>query len=127
MTTSTPPTDPNVLAVLHVLSHRDCSKEDLYNALEELRNMTGQAIVAALEAHKAEISAKIDAQNIKIDAQNAKIDSHRAELSAKIDAHKTELVTKIDALRDQLTRDRRILWTLVALIGAAVVRDLIVG
>ena len=120
MTTSTPPTDPNVLAVLHVLSQRDCSKEDLYNALEGLRNMTGQAIVAALEAHKAEISAKIDA--------------HRAELSAKIDAqntkidtHKAELITKIDSVKDQLTRDRRILWTLVALIGAAVVRDLIVG
>ena len=102
---ATAPTDPDALAVLHVLSSTSSNREDVYNALEGLRHMAGHAIAAALEIHKAELAAKIDSQNARFDAQS----------------------TQFDALKDQLTRERRILWTLVALLGVAVLRSLIAG
>ena len=102
---ATSPTDPDALAVLHVLTNRSSSPEDLYNALEGLRHMAAHAIAAALETHKAELAAKIDIQNARFEAQG----------------------TQFDALKDQLTRERRILWTLVGLLGVAVLRYLITG
>ena len=62
MATSTPLTDADSLAVLHTLSHPDLSPEDACNAVEGIRHMAGHAITATLDAHKAEINAKFDAQ-----------------------------------------------------------------
>ncbi len=58
---ATPPTDPDGLAGLHVLSGPPCDPEDVYKALQGLRNMAGQNIIAAIEANKVEVSAKLDA------------------------------------------------------------------
>jgi len=58
---ATPPTDPDGLAVLHVLSGPDRDPEDVYNAVQGLRNMAGQNIIAAIEANKVEVNAKLDA------------------------------------------------------------------
>ena len=46
-----------------------------------------------------------------------------AKLDAKFDAQTTELA----ALKDQLRRERAMLWAVIALLGAAVVRYLLVG
>ena len=58
---ATPPTDPDGLAVLHVLSGPDRDPEDVYDAVQGLRNMAGQNIIAAIEANKVEVNAKLDA------------------------------------------------------------------
>ena len=55
MPTSTPPTDPDGLAVLHALSREGLSSEDAYNALEGLRNMTGRRVEARLYALESKI------------------------------------------------------------------------
>ena len=56
MPTSTPPTDPDGVAVLHALSREGLSAEDAYNALEGLRNMAGRRV----EARLAALESKID-------------------------------------------------------------------
>ncbi|MYB52398.1 MAG: hypothetical protein F4X77_09400 [Acidobacteriia bacterium] len=78
MATSTPPTDPDSLAVLHALSRVELSPEDTYNALEGLRTMSGRAVTAAIEAHNAKIDSKLDAQGAKFDALESKLDTLRA-------------------------------------------------
>ena len=60
MPTSTPPTDPDALAVLHALSREGLSPEDAYNALEGLRNMTGRDVHARLDVLESKLEAKID-------------------------------------------------------------------
>ena len=60
MSTSTPPTDPDGLAVLHALSREGLSSEDAYNALEGLRNMTGRDVHARLDALESKLGSKID-------------------------------------------------------------------
>ena len=72
MSTSTPPADPDSLAVLHALSRVDLSPEDTYYALEGLHNMSGRAVTAAIEAHNAEIDSKLDAQGAKFDTLESK-------------------------------------------------------
>ena len=79
MATSTPPTDPDSLAVLHALGREGLNPEDAYNAVEGIRHMAGHAIIATLEAHKAELATKFEAQ--------------KAELEARFDAQKAELAT----------------------------------
>ena len=51
------------------------------------------------------------------------IASFEAKLDAKFDAQTAELA----ALKDQLRRERAMLWAVIALLGAAVVRYLLVG
>ena len=61
MPTSTPPTDPDSLAVPHALSRDELSPEDAYNALEGLSIMAGHNVTAPIEAHNAKIDLKFDA------------------------------------------------------------------
>lgn len=102
--TTTSPTDPDGLAVLHVLNRRQedeaLSSEDMYNAMQGVRNMSGQNAVVLL-------GAKIDAQNVEIRARNANIVSKIDALTANIDA----LTANIDAVTDQL---RALRWMVVA-------------
>ena len=126
MTQSTPPTDPDALAILHAFSSKDLSTQDAYNALGALRSMIGKNVDAAFEVQNAKfdaINAKFDAINTKIDAFNAKIDAFNASVDTKIDAFNA----KIDTLQEHLRRERAMLWAVIALLGAAVLRYLLVG
>ncbi len=84
MAISTPPTDPDGLAIHHALSRPDLDPEDVYNATQGIANMAGRATVEILGA--------------KIDAQSARV----ADLA------------------EQLRRERKVLWALIAILGAAV-------
>ena len=55
MPTSTPPTNPDALAVLHALSREGPRPEDAYNGLEGLRNMTGRDVQARLDTLESKI------------------------------------------------------------------------
>ena len=74
MPTSTPPADPDSLAVLHALSRPDLSPEDAYNAMEGLRNMAAANLIDRFES-------KLDA---RFRALEAEIRSQRAMLWALI-------------------------------------------
>ena len=98
--TTTSPTDPDGLAVLHVLNRRQedeaLSSEDVYNAMQGVRNMSGRTAIAQL-------GAKIDAQNVEIHALKAnidsKIDAQTARTATKFDAQIAELRAQTDQLR----------------------------
>ena len=88
--------------------------EDMaYTAVQEVRNMAGQNVTAELGARIAELGTNTDAKfagmNAKFAGADAKIDSMRAEIMARLDA------------------ERRIVWTLLLLIAAAVLADLFRG
>ena len=50
-----------------------------------------------------------------------------ANLIARFESKLDALNAKFDGLKDEMQRERRILWALVALIGAAVIRYLVAG
>ena len=86
--TTTPPTDPDGLAVLHVLNCRQedeaPSSERMYNAVQGVRNMSGQNVIVQL-------GAKIDAQHAEIRAQNAKVDSRIEAQNDEIRAQNAQI------------------------------------
>ena len=66
MATTTPPTDPDSLAVLHALSVDDLHPQDAHNAVAGIQIMAGRNVIAAIEAHTARIDAQIATVNDKI-------------------------------------------------------------
>ena len=106
---TTPPADPDSLAVLHALSQGGLSPEDAYNALEALRNMAAANLIARFES-------KLDAQNAIIAAQNARLDSQKALFESKLDAQNIKLDAQNVKLDAQDTKLKMLMW----MIGAAV-------
>ncbi len=128
--------------------------EDMaYTAVQEVRNMAGQNVTAELGARIAELGTKTDSKFAEL---GAKTDAKFAELGTNTDAKFAELGTntdakfagtdakfagtdakiagadaKIDSMRAEimarLDAERRIVWTLLLLIAAAVLADLFRG
>ncbi len=69
MPTSTPPADPDSLAVLHALSRDDLSPEDAYNALEGVLNMAAANLIARFESKLDALSAQQDAKLTALDTK----------------------------------------------------------
>lgn len=111
--TNTPPTDPDGLAVLYAVSHPpdEVSPADMYNAVQGVRNMSGQNVIsqlgAKLDAQAAELrsrNAKLDEQAAKIDAHGSKIDAHGSKIdaqAAKIDAQAVKMDAQAAKMDDQ--------------------------
>ena len=58
----TSPTDPDGQAVYHVLAKDDQpTGEEVYNAVQGIRNMAGQTIAALIETWRAESNARLEA------------------------------------------------------------------
>ncbi len=106
-----------------------------YTAVQEVRNMAGQNVTAELGARIAglgtktdskfaELGAKTDAKFAELgtntDAKFAGTDAKIAGADAKIDSMRAEIMARLDA-------ERRIVWTLLLLIAAAVLADLFRG
>ena len=92
----TPPTDPDGLAVFQVLTQRrPPSAVEAYNAVQGVRNMSGQTLAAEIRTAQQSTVAKIDAQN-----------------------------ARFDALQTEIRGQRAMIWTLITILGAAVVGGL---
>ena len=117
--------------------------EDMaYTAVQEVRNMAGQNVTAELGARIAELGTKTDSKFAELgaktdakfaelgtntdakfagtDAKFAGTDAKIAGADAKIDLMRAEIMARLDA-------ERRIVWTLLLLIAAAVLADLFRG
>lgn len=93
-----PPPSPDEARVFELLLKTGLEARDALRLLLEIRDMAAANLIARFES-------KLDGQNAKFDAVNA----------------------NIEALKDQLRRERAMLWAVIALLGAAVMRYLLVG
>lgn len=116
--------------------------ETAYEAVEEVRDMAGQNVVAELRAHSdrryAELNARIERSETELRTHNdrnyaelrARIDSNYAELrahsdrnyaelSARIDSNHAELSARIDTLADRIDTLQKLLWPLVIAVSVA--------
>lgn len=104
--TNTPPTDPDGLAVLYAVSHPpdEVSPADMYNAVQGVRNMSGQNVISQLGAKLDAQAAELRSRNAKLDEQAAKIDAHGSKIdaqAAKIDAQAVKLDAQAAKMDDQ--------------------------
>lgn len=93
------PDDKRIFLLVRELGLGDA---DAYTFVQELQNMAAANLIARFES-------KLDA---KFEALNAKFDGLKDQLQRE---------------RDHRRRERRITWTLVGLLGAAVIRYLVAG
>ena len=105
--------------------------ETAYEAVEEVRDMAGQNVVAELRAHSdrryAELNARIERSETELRTHNdrnyaelrARIDSNYAELRAHSDRNYAELSARIDTLADRIDTLQKLLWPLVIAVSVA--------
>ena len=89
-------------ALFQALSNPEPDPQVVHAAIEEVRQIASQNVIAVL-------GSKIDSQGAKIDILAAKIDSQGAEIRAEIKAQ----TARIDILQ-------RVIWPLIAILATFV-------
>ena len=82
----------------------------VYDAVQEVRQLASHNIVAALQAHSAEVGAKLD-------LYMAKVDYYKAEMAAKLAAQKAELTAGLAAQKAEIGATNKKLDVAVSEIG----------
>ena len=93
----------------------------VYDAAQELRNLARNNIVAALQAHAAEIGSKLDAfkavTEAKFDAINGKIDAQKAKTDARFDAQQAKMEAGFADVRAEISANNKKLDTVLSEMG----------
>ncbi|MDE0433316.1 MAG: hypothetical protein OXH92_04860 [Bryobacterales bacterium] len=107
-------------AIYLALSSPEPDPRVVHAAIEEIRDLSGQNVIAVLGAKIDALGARIDAQSTRIDALSARIDAQIAEVKAEIKAQSERIDAqseRIDLLQRVIWR---VIWPLVALVAAPV-------
>ena len=96
------PTEPVTGALFQALSSPEPDPKVVHAAIEEVRQIASQNVIAVLGAQITELKAQIDILTAKIDSQGAEI---RAEIKAQ--------TARIDVLQ-------RVIWPLIGLLATTV-------
>jgi hypothetical protein len=107
-------------AIYLALSSPEPDPRVVHAAIEEIRDLSGQNVIAVLGAKIDALGARIDAQSTRIDALSARIDAQIAEVKAEIKAQSERIDAqseRIDLLQRVIWR---VIWPLIALLAAPV-------
>ena len=121
-------------AIYLALSSPEPDPRVVHAAIEEIRDLSGQNVIAVLGAKIDALGARIDAQSTRIDALSARIDAQIAEVKAEIKAQSERIDAqseRIDAQSERIDAQSeridllqrviwRVIWPLVALVAAPV-------
>ena len=106
-----------------------------YSADDEVRSQAGQNVITVLNAHFAELNAKIEALETRIDTKiegletriDTKIEAFETRIDAKIentqgqiDSLRAELSGRLDAVNSRIDTLQRVIWPLVVLLASTV-------
>ena len=114
-------TDPDDRVLFDALREAGASEKMAYTAVQEVRNMAGQNVLAAIDAMRVEMNGKIEQQGARIDG---KIDQQGTRIDGKIDEQGTRIDGKIDAQTAVNVSQRRMIWTLIGILCTAVLGGL---
>ena len=117
---ATPTTDPDGQAVLKILLELDVDPEAAYNAVQGIRNMSGQNVIAKLETLEATTNVRFDALASQIQAHSSQLEAHASQLQAHGSQIQT-LVSRVEALTSQVAALGSQMdwmgWALMAILG----------
>ena len=106
--------------LFRALRNAPVDAETAYEAIEEIRDMAGQNVIAELSARSdrryAELRAHSDSNYAELRAHS---DSNYAELRARIDSNYAELSARIDTLAARIDTLQKLLWPLVIAVSVA--------
>ena len=136
-------TDPDDRVLFDALREAGASEKMAYTAVQEVRNMAGQNVLAAIDAMRVEMNGKIEQQGTRIDGKieqqgtridgkieqqgtriDGKIEQQGTRIDGKIDEQGTRIDGKIDAQTAVNVSQRRMIWTLIGILCTAVLGGL---
>ena len=123
-TTTTQATDPDGQALMHALTQMGVAPEDAYNATQGVRNMSGQHVIARLDAMEATTNARFDAMEA---TTNARFDALEATTNARFDAMEATTNARFDAVDAQLDIMGWAIMATLAIVGALAGSGLFMG
>ena len=101
-----PPAEPVTDALFQALSSPEPDPQVVHAAIEEVRQIASQNVIAVLGA--------------KIDAQGARIDAQITEIRAEMKAGFTEVKAEIKAQNSRIDVLQRVIWPLIGLLATTV-------
>ena len=114
-------------AIYLALSSPEPDPRVVHAAIEEIRDLSGQNVIAVLGAKIDALGARIDAQSTRIDAQIAEVKAEIKAQSERIDAQSERIDAqseRIDAQSERIDLLQRVIWRviwpLIALLAAPV-------
>ena len=111
------PAEPATDALYQVLSSPEPDPKMIHAAIEEIRDLSGQNVIAVL-------GAKIDAQGARSDAQiteiRAEMKAGFAEVNARIDAQTSRIDAQTSRIEDLRRVIWRVIWPLIILLAAPI-------
>ena len=120
---------------MHVLIEIGVPPEDAYNATQGVRSMSGQHVIARLDAMEAATNARLDAMgaatNARLDAMgattNARLDALVATTNARFDAMEATTNARFDGVDAQLDIMGWAIMATLAIVGALAGSGLFMG
>ena len=107
------PTEPVTDALFQALSSPEPDPKVVHAAIEEVRQIASQNVIAA-------IGAKIDTQSARIDAKFSQIEAQITEVRAEMKAGFTEVKAEIKAQNSRIDVLQRVIWPLIGLLATTV-------
>ena len=107
------PTEPVTGALYQALSSPEPDPQVVHAAIEEVRQIASQNVIAVIGAQIAELKAEMKAGFVEI---NARIDAQGSRLDARI----TEVRAEIKAQNSRIDVLQRVIWPLIGLLATTV-------
>jgi hypothetical protein len=103
-------TEPDTGAIHRVLLDSGADPKLIHPAIEEIRHLSGQNVIAAIGAQITELRAEMNTLNTETQAQ---ITGLRTEMNAL----NTETQAQITGLRAEMNTLNKVIWPLISLLA----------
>ena len=107
-------TKPDTSAIHRVLLDSGADPKLIHPAIEEIRHLSGQNVIAAIGAQITELRAEMKTLNTETQAQ---ITDLRAEMQTQITELRSETQAQFTGLRAEVNTLNKVIWPLISLLA----------
>ena len=107
-------------AIYRALRSPEPDPDLVHAAVEEIRGLSGQNVIATIGAKIDSQSARIDVKFSQIEAQISELRSENGEIRTEMKAGFAQVNTRIDALGSRFDTLQKVIWPLIGLLATTV-------
>ena len=107
-------TEPDTGAIHRVLLDSGADPKLIHPAIEEIRHLSGQNVIAAIGAQITELRSETQAQ---FTALRAEMNTLNTETQAQITGLRAETQAQITGLRAEINTLNKVIWPLISLLA----------
>ena len=107
-------TEPDTGAIHRVLLDSGADPKLIHPAIEEIRHLSGQNVIAAIGAQITELRSETQAQFTEL---RAEMNTLNTETQAQITGLRSETQAQITGLRAEMNTLNKVIWPLISLLA----------